>query len=160
MTTHPFAPPVAHHKKISPPIGTGPRAADCLRVRAPTPAPTHTRPRTRKPWPTRWGFSFLDGRMLERRAVVRVQMPRVSNPQVLLREPTMNDSWQNPVDEARRFKEAKRSPTVLLWTGSALLFAGVFTQQFLAIVAGLLALGAGGYWMQDITHSLRADSTK
>jgi hypothetical protein len=65
----------------------------------------------------------------------------------------MNDSWQNPVDEARRFKEANWSPTVLLWAGGALLFAGVFTQQFLAIVAGLLALGAGGYWMQDITAS-------
>jgi hypothetical protein len=72
----------------------------------------------------------------------------------------MNDSWQNPVDEARRFKEANWSLTVLLWAGGALLFAGVFTQQFLAIVAGLLALGAGGYWMQDITHGIRADSTK
>jgi hypothetical protein len=37
--------------------------------------------------------------------------------------------------------------------GGAFLLAGLFTHQLLGIAAGLFALGAGGYWMQDIMHS-------
>jgi hypothetical protein len=65
----------------------------------------------------------------------------------------MGDSWHNTVDEVRRFREAKRWPAVLLWVGGAFLLAGLFTDQVLGIAAGLIALGAGGYWMQDILHS-------
>jgi hypothetical protein len=59
----------------------------------------------------------------------------------------MSNSWH---DEMRRFREAKRWPKVLLWAGAAFLLAGLFTEQFLGMAAGLIALGAAGYWMQDI----------
>jgi hypothetical protein len=62
----------------------------------------------------------------------------------------MNNTWH---DEVRQFREAKRWPNILLLVGAAFLLAGLFTDQFLAIAAGLIALGAGGYWMQDILHS-------
>jgi hypothetical protein len=66
----------------------------------------------------------------------------------------MHDSWRITIDEARRSKEAKRWPAVLLWAGGAFLLAGLFTHQLLGIAIGLFALGAGGYWMQDIMHSV------
>jgi hypothetical protein len=62
----------------------------------------------------------------------------------------MSNSWH---DEMRRFREAKRWPKVLLWVGAAFLLAGLFTEQFLGMAAGLVALGVAGYWMQDILHS-------
>jgi hypothetical protein len=56
-------------------------------------------------------------------------------------------------DDARRYREAKRWPTVLLWVGSVLLLAGLLTYQLLETAAGLIVLGVGGYWMQHILHS-------
>jgi hypothetical protein len=56
-------------------------------------------------------------------------------------------------DDVRRFREAKRWPTVLLWGGGVFLLAGLFAHQLLGVAAGLIALVAGGYWMQDILHS-------
>jgi hypothetical protein len=62
----------------------------------------------------------------------------------------MNNSWHN---EARLFRKAKRWPTILLWVGVTFLLAGLLTHQLVGIAVGLIGLGAGGYWMQDILHS-------